>query len=112
MQIALHSVVRPGHESAYDVAHAAIPDDLVESFDRLGIHEWKIWRIGDRLFHLVDCDDFVAAMRALEDDPANQRWQQFINQHVDHFETTGAGPDGMALPLVWQLGAQVSARNA
>jgi L-rhamnose mutarotase len=45
-------------------------------------------------------------MRALEDDPANRRWQQFINQHVDHFVSTAAGPEGMALGEVWRLQAQ------
>jgi len=106
MRVALHSVLREGHETAYDEAHAAIPDDLVGSFDRLGIQDWQIWRSGRDLFHLVDCDDFAAAMAALDDDPANQRWQEFINQHVDHFEEPGGG---MELPLVWTLAQQRAA---
>jgi L-rhamnose mutarotase len=106
MRIALHSVLREGHEAAYDEAHATIPDDLVASFARLGIHDWAIWRSGTRLFHLVDCDDFAAAMAALEGDPANQRWQEFIGRHVDHFEQLGTGVDGQELPLVWELSQQ------
>jgi len=106
MRIALHSVLRDGHEAAYDAAHAAIPDELAASFARLGIHDWTIWRSGRHLFHLVDCDDFAAAMAALEDDPANQRWQSFITRHVDHFEQLGTGVDGQELPLVWELSQQ------
>ncbi|SDH10985.1 L-rhamnose mutarotase [Leifsonia sp. 98AMF] len=106
MRVALHSIIRDGHETAYDVAHAAIPDDLVASFERLGIHDWQIWRSGRDLFHVVDCDDFAAAMRALDDDPANQRWQESINQHVDHFAMSGPGAEGMVLPQVWSLAAQ------
>lgn len=106
MRVALHSILRPGHEAAYDAAHAAIPDDLVASFERVGIHDWQIWRSGRDLFHLVECDDFAAAMRALDDDPANLRWQESINRHVDHFVTTGADPEEMVLPLVWTLTGQ------
>ena len=106
MRVALHSIIRDGHEAAYDAAHSAIPDDLVASFERLGIHDWQIWRSGRDLFHVVDCDDFAAAMRALDHDPANQRWQESINQHVDHFATSGPGAEGMVLPQVWSLAAQ------
>ena len=108
MRVALHSILREGHEDAYDAAHAAIPEDLVESFERVGIHDWQIWRSGRDLFHIVECDDFGAAMEALDGDPANLRWQESINRHVDHFVTTGPGADGMVLPLVWTLEAQRS----
>ena len=55
------------------------------------------------LFHLVDCDDFPAALRQLEHDPANERWQAFIGRYVDHFE---ASADDPMLPLVWRMGDQ------
>ena len=106
MRVALHSILRPGHETAYDAAHAAIPDDLVASFERVGIHDWQIWRSGRDVFHLVECDDFAAAMRALDDDPANLRWQESINRHVDRFVATGPEAEGMELPLVWTLTGQ------
>lgn len=108
MRIALHSIVRDGREAGYEEAHAAIPDDLVDSFDRVGIHDWTIWRSGQDLFHLVDCDDFAVAMTALDTDPANERWQAFIGPYVDHFVTTGDGPEGMIVGRVWSLGDQRS----
>ena len=106
MRVALHSVVREGREAGYEEAHATIPDDLVESFARVGIHDWTIWRSGRDLFHVVDCDDFVAAMEALDSDPANERWQAFIGPYVDHFVTTAEGHAGMLLGQVWRLSAQ------
>ena len=106
MRVALHSILLEGHEDAYDADHAAVPDDLLASFERVGIHDWQIWRSGRDLFHLVECDDFAGAMRALDDDPANQRWQATINRHVDHFVVSGPGAEGMVLPLVWTLTAQ------
>jgi L-rhamnose mutarotase len=103
MRIALHSITREDHETGYDQAHAAIPDDLVESFARVGIHDWTIWRSGRHLFHVVDCDDFTAAMDELATDPANLRWQATIGPYVERFELLGEGPAGMIVPQVWRL---------
>lgn len=110
MRVALHSVLRDGREAAYDEVHATIPDDLVESFRRVGIHDWSIWRSGRDLFHLVDCDDFAAAMDALDTDPGNQRWQAFIGEYVDRFVTTAEGPAGMIVDRVWNLAVQRDGR--
>jgi L-rhamnose mutarotase len=109
MRVALHSVIRDGHEALYEADHEFIPDDLTETFARVGIHDWSIWRSGRNLFHLVECDDFSAAMTALETDPANLRWQKFIGRHVEYFVTTADGDTGMTLPHVWDLSSQVAA---
>ncbi|GAA4490675.1 L-rhamnose mutarotase [Microbacterium panaciterrae] len=108
MRVALRSLIREGHEAGYERDHETIPADLVASFGRLGIHDWTIWRDGRDLFHVVDCDDFGAAMRALDDDPANLRWQEFINQHVQSFGGVGE-PEDMPLGEVWRLRDQRAA---
>ncbi|WP_159622631.1 L-rhamnose mutarotase [Ruania rhizosphaerae] len=108
MTIALHSRLKDGHEEAYERDHQRIPEDLAAEFARLGIHEWRIWRSGRDLFHLVECDDFEAAMIALETSPANARWQEFINQHLEGFATFTDGPAGTAVPQVWTLSGQIS----
>lgn len=106
MKVALHSTIVAGGIDDYRSEHLTIPDDLVETFERVGIHNWTIWRSGDRLFHLVDCDDFDAALRALDDDAANQRWQAQIGPFVEMFRTAD-GAEGMApLELVWDLATQ------
>jgi L-rhamnose mutarotase len=106
MHVALYSVVKVGFQLDYDICHQQVPDDLMRSFERVGIHNWSIWRTGIHLFHLVECDDFTQAMNALEKDPANIRWQAEIGPFVDHFVTTGEGPAGMMLSTVWTLEAQ------
>lgn len=107
MIIALHSVLRAGAQRDYDERHAAIPDDLLITFARIGIHDWSIWRSGRDLFHLVDCDDWLAANEALADDPANAAWQADIGRFVDHFvQVSGPGPAGQVLPHVYSLQAQ------
>jgi L-rhamnose mutarotase len=104
--VALHSVLRAGCEEAYDAAHARIPDDLIAAHRRVGIHDWQIWRSGRHLFHLVECDDFAAAIDGLRDDPANERWQRTIGGYVDRFESTPAGD--WQLPLVWRMRDQLA----
>lgn len=106
MRIALHSVLRPGAVDAYRAEHARIPEDLRALFDQAGIRDWTIWRSGDRLFHLVECDDFDAVMRVVDPDPANLRWQAHIGRFVAAFH----GPDAEAafapLEQVWRLEQQ------
>lgn len=109
MQVALHTTLHPGHEEGYLRDHETIPADLVATFARLGIHDWKIWRSGRDLFHLVECDDFAAAMEALKTDPADQKWQAFINTHVAGMVTFGDGVAGYPMPQVWTLGGQLAA---
>ncbi|GAA1981057.1 L-rhamnose mutarotase [Microbacterium pumilum] len=106
MRIALHSVIREGAIDEYRSHHARVPDELVELFERAGIRDWTIWRSGDRLFHLVDCDDFDHAMTIVGADPANERWQADIGRFVEEFR----GPDGdtsfTPIEAVWSLATQ------
>jgi L-rhamnose mutarotase len=103
---ALHSVLRPGREGDYDREHATIWPELLQSLQDAGITNWHIWRSGLNLFHVVEADDLHASFARLDTDPVNQRWQEFINQIVDHFEA----PNGeQILPLVWSLGHQSEA---
>ena len=98
--VALHSVLKAGREESTTVAHERIPDDLLEAHRRAGIRDWWIWRSGRDLFHLVDCDDLPAAFAQLEHDPANERWQAFIGDYVDHLERPAGEP---MLRLVWRM---------
>lgn len=106
MIVALHSVLKAGAESDYTREHQAIPEDLAASFARIGIHDWTIWRSGRDLFHVVDCDDYVAAMNALIGDPADEAWQAKMGSYVDHFVGAEDGPAGQMLPQVWRLREQ------
>lgn len=103
MRVVLHSVLREGMEAGYEQAHARVPDELAAALRRAGITDWTIWRSGRHLVHLVECVDFGAAMSALADDSADQRWQAFIGEFVDHFEPAGAAAP---LPQVWSLADQ------
>ncbi|MHA7987777.1 L-rhamnose mutarotase [Rathayibacter sp. CAU 1779] len=109
MRIALHSTLLPGAVDDYLREHARVPGELRDLFDRAGIRDWTIWRSGDRLFHLVECEDFEASMRVIRADDADKRWQHRIGVFVDDF----FGPDGDAgytpLGQVWRLEEQRTA---
>jgi L-rhamnose mutarotase len=111
MKIALHSVLREGQESNYGEVHASVPLDLTASLATAGIRDWTIWRSGRHLFHLVECDDFEGAMSQLDLDPVNDRWQEYMAQFVDHFETVSEGFKGMIVPTVWNFRAQLDTQR-
>lgn len=106
MRIALHSEIRDGAVDDYRTHHRVIPDDLVATFARLGVHDWTIWRSGRHLFHLVDCDDWDAVQEGLRDDPADARWQADIGRYVELFRGADGEPGTAPLEHVWNLQAQ------
>lgn len=106
MKVALHSILCSGQEAAYEQAHAVIPTEMVASLQAAGIRDWSIWRSGEHLFHLVDCDDFTTAMARLAEDPVNHRWQEQMAVYVDHFVEDEARPDSQPLREVWTLASQ------
>lgn len=107
MRIALHSVIADGAVDDYRTHHARVPDELIALFERAGIRDWTIWRSGDRLFHVVDCDDWDRAMDVVVPDPANQRWQADIGRFVATFRDTDGESVYAPLEEVWSLATQV-----
>lgn len=107
MRIALHSEIRDGAVDDYRTHHARIPDALAATFGRIGISEWTIWRSGHRLFHLVECEDWDAAVAALDEDPANHTWQAEIGAFVELFRDADGAEGFSPLEEVWDLRGQV-----
>ena len=112
MRVAIHSILRPGQEEAYEQVHATIPPEMAESLQAAGISNWSIWRSGRDLFHLVDSEDFTAAMATLADDPVNQRWQEQMAGYVERLVEQEGGPDALALSEVWTLTRQLRGQAA
>ncbi len=101
-RVALHSIVREGYRDE----HARVPDELMEVFERVGIHEWTIWRSGDRMFHLVVCDDFDDAIARIAQEPANLSWQARIGPFVEHYRDSDGARGFAPLDQVWDLAGQ------
>ncbi len=103
MRIALHTRVKAGHEEEYDAAHREVPAELVAAIRAAGAREWTIWRSGQDLFHVIDCEDYAKLLADLEHLPVNTAWQARMAtmQEVTHDYSQAGGDAG--LPVVWDL---------
>jgi L-rhamnose mutarotase len=104
MEVALHTQLHAGSGEEYDRLHRTVPDDLFEALAAAGVRDWRIWRDGAHLFHLVDVDDYQAMRDALRDHPANVAWQAVmvpLQAVPDDYSGTDTG-----LGLVWSFADQ------
>ncbi len=103
MRVALHTRVKPGREPEYDQAHREVPAELTEAIRRGGAHEWTIWRSGQDLFHVIDCDDYEALLSSLADLPVNITWQARMAELLEVVHDYSGEGAGKGLPAVWRL---------
>jgi L-rhamnose mutarotase len=99
--IVLHTRLKPGAEQAYAEAHAAIPAELVAALKDAGVGNWRIWRSGQELIHVVEVDDYKAMRHELARNPVNIAWQARMAELLE-IEDDYSGNDS-GLPLVWEL---------
>lgn len=109
-RLVLHSVLPPENIAGYRADHRRVPAELLDTFARVGIHDWEIWRSGRHLFHLLTCDDFRAAVDGLAEDPANVAWQAAIGVHGATFEGPDGEPGSERGDLVWAMHDQLAGR--
>jgi L-rhamnose mutarotase len=103
--IAVHTRLRPGREADYERIHAEIPAALAERLRAAGVADWRIWRDGQDLIHVIDVEDYRAMRHALADDPVNAAWQELINPLLEADDDYSGQDDG--LPRVWSLARQL-----
>ncbi|HEY2790945.1 MAG TPA: L-rhamnose mutarotase [Micromonosporaceae bacterium] len=103
MRVALHTRVRADRIDDYEQAHREVPAELSAAIKAAGASEWTIWRSGQDLFHLIECDDYASLIGSLETLPVNISWQARMGEllAVSH-DYSAAGARG-GLPVVWQL---------
>ncbi|GAB2742794.1 L-rhamnose mutarotase [Arthrobacter bambusae] len=99
--IALHTRLKPGAEQDYADAHAGIPAELVAALKEAGVGNWRIWRSGQDLFHLVEVADYQAMRWALADHPANVPWQARMAELLEVQDDYSGNDSG--IELVWEL---------
>jgi L-rhamnose mutarotase len=111
--VALHTVLRRGHEDEYDTLHRAIPSEVAQALREHGVSDWRIWRDGQHVFHLVDVADYQAMRDGLRDDPDNLAWQAAVGPLFE-VPDSYAGDDsgiGFLWSLADQLADQLTARD-
>lgn len=104
-QVALHTVLEPDRGGDYDRVHRTIPAELARALREHGVTDWRIWRDGTDVFHLVDVEDYAAMRNGLRDLPANQSWQETVGPLFD-VPDSYAGDDA-GIGFVWSLQAQL-----
>lgn len=109
MQVALHTRLLPGCEETYEAIHAEIPTELARSLQRAGVRDWRIWRNGQDLFHLIDVVDYHAMRDALRDDPANIAWQARVGPLHEVADDYSGSDDG--IKLVWSLSTDAASSD-
>ncbi|RZU63846.1 L-rhamnose mutarotase [Microterricola gilva] len=92
--------VRPGMAEIYARVHARLPEAVFESLRDAGILSWRIWSIGDELFHVIEStpETEAALERLREIGPVDPEWAALISTLV--FEGPG---DNELLTPVWGM---------
>jgi L-rhamnose mutarotase len=107
--VALHTRLKAGREEEYERVHRTIPADLHAALREAGVHEWRIWRDGPDLFHLVTVEDYRAMRRQLRDHPANVAWQARVGPLHDVADSYEGDDDGIG--FVWALSEDGAAKD-
>ncbi|GAA3633740.1 L-rhamnose mutarotase [Microlunatus ginsengisoli] len=105
MEVALHTVLKEGCEADYDAVHREIPETVARKLRAAGVRDWRIWRDGRHVFHLVDVEDYDAMRTALRDDPDNIGWQQTVGPLFDRPDSYEGGDSGIR--QLWTLTDQL-----
>jgi L-rhamnose mutarotase len=101
---ALHTRLHADATEAYDALHARVPEDLLVALREAGVRDWRIWRDGRDVFHLVDCEDYAAMREHLRNHPANRAWQAMVTPLQSTPDDYAGEDDG--LPFVWSFARQ------
>jgi L-rhamnose mutarotase len=109
-EIALHTRLRAGSEADYERLHARIPAAMVAALREAGVRDWRIWRDGQDLFHLVDVADYDAMREVLRTHPANIAWQARVAEVLEVADDLSGKDD--SLTLLWTLLDQVAETQA
>jgi len=108
--VALHTVLRSGREEDYVALHQIIPEEVALALREHGVSDWRIWRDGRHVFHLVDVDDYQAMRAGLRDDPANLAWQATVGPLFEIPDTYDGEDTGVS--FLWSLCDQLDAQEA
>jgi L-rhamnose mutarotase len=93
----------PGTEDEYARVHRRIPEPVAAALRSAGVVQWRIWRDGLTLFHVIETTDGMDEMgrRMSRLGPVDPDWDELIATMVDAAEGTQ-----VALPLIWGMDGQ------
>lgn len=71
--------IRSGCEEEYKRRHQAVYEELLAAFGEYGITTYSIFMDGTTLFAYMEAEDVQKALAALDETPANIRWQKYMS---------------------------------
>lgn len=101
VQIALHTVLKPGAEEEYERTHNLQPLEMTQLLRKAGVRTWRIYRDGIHLFHVIEVDDPETMRQILASDPINTAWDNVMSGFVARAPQWSEAID--VLRLVWAI---------
>lgn len=104
--LALDLVDDPVLIAEYEKLHERIADDIAKSITDAGITEMEIYRIGNRLFMIMETDDDFSFERKSEMDvnnPKVQAWEAFVWKYQQALPMAKAGEKWMLMSQIFKL---------
>ncbi len=90
----------------YEQHHKKIPDYIRESIKRAGIEVMDIYRIGNRLFMIMETDDnfsFERKKQMDENDPVVQEWENLMWKYQQPLPAAKEGEKWMLMNKIFEL---------
>jgi L-rhamnose mutarotase len=92
--------VRPDRIEEYVRAHEQVWPEMLEALRGAGIHNYTIFRDGNRVFGYFEADDLAAAERHLAQQEVSTRWQDAMAELLMERVPDGGPP---ALEEIFRL---------
>jgi L-rhamnose mutarotase len=70
--------LRPERREDYIEAHNNFSSELRARYRAAGIHQIRLFLLGEQLFMYVEADNYELARAALTEDPLDQLWQESV----------------------------------
>jgi L-rhamnose mutarotase len=104
--IALYTRLKTGQEQSYERFHRVVPDDIAADLRARGVHDWRIWRRGRDLFHLITAEDYDGFAKAPASNDTAANWQSVVSEFLE-IDNDLQDPELNTMTQVWALQDQL-----
>jgi L-rhamnose mutarotase len=104
--LALDLVDDPASIEAYEAHHRAVWPDIKASIREAGITDMEIYRLGTRLFMIMDTDESFSFARKAALDAANptvQTWETLMSHYQQALPQAQPGEKWLPMERIFQL---------
>jgi L-rhamnose mutarotase len=70
--------LRPERREDYIKAHNRFSSELRDRYRAAGIHQIRLFLLGEQLFMYIEAENYELARAALAEDPLDQMWQERV----------------------------------